>query len=46
MLKVKPCKTEEDIDEKTDCRNPHQIIMTDPGDSLICNLAFYHMNIH
>ena len=32
--------------KETDCRKPHQIIMTGSGDSLICNLAFYLMNIH
>ena len=30
----------------TDCIKPDQIIMTSSGDSLICNLAFYLMNIH
>ena len=30
----------------TDCRKPHQIILKGSGDSLICKLVFYFMNIH
>ena len=34
ILRFLLCKIEVDIDG-TDCRNPHQIIMTGSGDSLI-----------
>ena len=37
-------KTEVNIDKSN--RKPHQIIMAGSGDSLICNLVFYLMNIH
>ena len=39
-------KLKETLMKETDCRKPHQIIMTGSGDSLICNLACYLMNIH
>ena len=39
-------KLNQTLMKETDCRKPCKIIMTGSGDSLICNLDFYLMNIH